>query len=180
MNSVFPIAMVVLVGQAGTSFTLARKGEVYFLDAEQRKPALKRKVRQDGRKRAEAGMATSDCQPPAMVTQNGATGSRLHVRMDLGTESNAKHARKVADKARDAKQSRRMLALAEIYRGQRPDAAGCRSCSPLGVVAREGPDGLIEGKPPDQPPKFDAAHQGGVGAGWSIRRTHVLRIFRNR
>ena len=116
MNSVFPIAMVVLLGQAGTSFTLARKGKVYFLDAEQRKPALKRKVRQHARKRAEAGMATSDCQPPAMMTQNGATGFRLHVRMDLGTESNAKHARKVADKARDAK--------------QKPAAAGARGDLP--------------------------------------------------
>lgn len=89
--------------------------------------------------------------------------------MDLGTESNAKHARKVTDKARDAKQSRRCW-RSRIYRGQRPDA-GLKIVLATRVVARE---------PPDQPPKFNAAHKGGVGAGWSIRRTHVLRIFRNR
>jgi transposase len=74
--------------------------------------------------------------------------------------------RKLARKTRDAKQSRRLLALAEIYDGaQRRDAARIGGVGPQIVrdwVVRfnaEGPDGLIDRKPPGQPPKLNAAHQ---------------------
>lgn len=74
--------------------------------------------------------------------------------------------RKLARKTREAKQSRRLLALAEIYDGaQRRDAARIGGVGPQIVrdwVMRfnaEGPNGLIDRKPPGQPPKLNAAQQ---------------------
>jgi transposase len=91
-----------------------------------------------------------------------AMGSAIALRGDF----DAITLRKLARKTRDAKQSRRLLALAEIYDGaQRRDAARIGGVGPQIVrdwVVRfnaEGPDGLIDRKPPGQPPKLNAAHQ---------------------
>jgi putative transposase len=74
--------------------------------------------------------------------------------------------RTLARRTRNANQSRRLLALAEIYDGgQRRDAARIGGVG-LQIVRdwvvrfnAEGPDGLIDRKPPGQPPKLDAAHR---------------------
>jgi transposase len=91
-----------------------------------------------------------------------AMGSAIALRGDF----DAITLRKLARQTRDAKQSRRLLALAEIYDGaQRRDAARIGGVGPQIVrdwVVRfnaEGPDGLIDRKPPGQPPKLNAAQQ---------------------
>jgi transposase len=84
----------------------------------------------------------------------------------LRGDFNAITLRKLARETRDANQSRRLLALAEIYDGgQRRDAARIGGVG-LQIVRdwvvrfnAEGPGGLIDRKPPGQPPKLNAAHQ---------------------
>ncbi len=74
--------------------------------------------------------------------------------------------RKLARQSRDANQSRRLLALAEIYDGgRRCDAARIGGVG-LQIVRdwvlrfnAAGPDGLIDRKPPGQPPRLDDAHK---------------------
>ncbi|MGQ0663659.1 MAG: IS630 family transposase [Pseudomonadota bacterium] len=74
--------------------------------------------------------------------------------------------RGLAKRTRDAKQGRRLLALAEIY-----DGGERRNATRIGGVGvqivrdwvvrfnAEGPEGLIDRKAPGQPPKLDAAHR---------------------
>ena len=74
--------------------------------------------------------------------------------------------RALAKKTRDAKQARRLLAIAEIYDGgERGDAArlggvGLQTVRDwvLGFNA-EGPAGLVDGKAPGKPLKLDAAQK---------------------
>lgn len=74
--------------------------------------------------------------------------------------------RALAKKTRDARQGRRLLALAEIYDGaKRSDAARIGGVT-LQIVRdwvlrfnAQGPDGLIDAKAPGQPPKLNAAQR---------------------
>lgn len=74
--------------------------------------------------------------------------------------------RRLARKTRDAKQSRRLLALAIIYDGGRRGDAARLAGVGLQIVRdwvvrfnAEGPDGLIDRKPPGQPAKLKAVHR---------------------
>jgi len=72
----------------------------------------------------------------------------------------------VAKKTKDAAQARRLLALAAIYEGaMRTEAAKIGDVT-LQIVRdwvvkfnAHGPDGLIDRKPPGQPPKLNDAHR---------------------
>lgn len=74
--------------------------------------------------------------------------------------------RALARRSRDANQSRRLLALAEIYDGgRRSDAARIGGVT-LQIVRdwvlrfnARGPDGLVDGKAPGQPPKLNDAQR---------------------
>jgi transposase len=74
--------------------------------------------------------------------------------------------RTLARKTRDANQSRRLLALAEIYDGgSRSDAARIGGVT-LQIIRdwvlrfnARGPDGLIDGKAPGKPPKLNDAQR---------------------
>jgi transposase len=84
-------------------------------------------------------------------------GARIALREDFGAEE----LRDFASKAKDAKQARRLLALAAVYDGYSRTKAGC-----LGGMDRQtlrdwahrfnekGPEGLHNGKPPGRPPKL--------------------------
>jgi len=84
----------------------------------------------------------------------------------LREDYNASSLRSLAKKTRDADQSRRLLAIAEIYDGGlRGDAARIGGVG-LQIVRdwvlrfnAQGPDGLVNGKAPGQPPKLNDAQR---------------------
>lgn len=74
--------------------------------------------------------------------------------------------RGLARKTRDAKQARRLLALAEIYDGGERRAAARIGGVGVQIVRdwvvrfnAEGPDGLVDKKAPGQPPRLKDAHR---------------------
>lgn len=89
----------------------------------------------------------------------------------LRDDFDASQLRAVAKQTRDARQSRRLLALAEIYDGaSRSDAARIGGVT-LQIVRdwvlrfnAQGPAGLIDGKAPGQPRKLDAAQRQALAA----------------
>ena len=78
--------------------------------------------------------------------------------------------RALAKRAKDARQVRRLLALAAIY-----DGASRTEAARIGAVTLQivhdwvvkfnvhGPDGLIDRKAPGQPPRLNSAHREGTG-----------------
>ena len=84
----------------------------------------------------------------------------------LREDFDASSLRSLAKKTRDANQSRRLLAIAEIYDGgSRGDAARIGGVG-LQIVRdwvlrfnAQGPDGLVNGKAPGQPPKLNDAQR---------------------
>ena len=87
--------------------------------------------------------------------------------IDLRNDFDSVSLRRLAKRTRDATQSRRLLALAEVYDGgSRTDASRigaasvCRSFA-TGCCAstHRGPDGLVDGKSPGAPSKLNADHR---------------------
>ena len=84
----------------------------------------------------------------------------------LRDDCNASQLRSLARKTRDADQSRRLLALAEIYDGgSRGDAARTGGVG-LQIIRdwvlrfnERGPDGLVDGKAPGKPPILTISHR---------------------
>ena len=92
--------------------------------------------------------------------------------IDLRNDFDSVSLRRLAKRTRDATQSRRLLALAEVYDGgSRTDA------SRIGGVCLQiirdwvlrfnarGPDGLVDGKSPGAPSKLNADHRRRTGGG---------------
>jgi len=109
-------------------------------------------------------------------------GAAVALRQDYGAEG----LRRAAGKVKDAKQARRLLALAAIYDGKdRGEAAR------IGAMDRQtlrdrvhrfnagGPDGLRNAKPPGRPPKLSAEQKREleriVEAGPDLEKDRVVR-----
>ena len=73
--------------------------------------------------------------------------------------------RRLAKRTRDATQSRRLLALAEVYDGgsrtdaSRIGASVCRSFATGCCASTPAADGLVDGKSPGAPSKLNADHR---------------------
>src|SRR5215207_7446894 len=79
--------------------------------------------------------------------------------------------RAIARGAKDAAQTRRLMALAAVYDGVRRTEAAAIGGVTLQIVRdwvmkfnAHGPDGLIDRKAPGQPPKLNAAHRAALKA----------------
>ena len=86
----------------------------------------------------------------------------IPLRMDF----DARRVRAIARKSKDGSQARRLLALAAIYEGATRTAAAKIGDVTLQIVRdwvlkfnAHGPEGLIDGKAPGQPPKLNEAHR---------------------
>jgi transposase len=84
----------------------------------------------------------------------------------LRADFNAMHLRRLARESRDAKQARRLLALATIYSGGTRTQAAELGGVGLQIVHdwvvrfnAEGPSGLLDRKAPGQPPLLQAEHR---------------------
>ena len=96
--------------------------------------------------------------------------------IDLRNDFDSVSLRRLAKRTRDATQSRRLLALAEVYNGgSRTDASRIGGVG-LQIIRdwvlrfnARGPDGLVDGKSPGAPSKLNADHRRAlaevVGAG---------------
>lgn len=89
----------------------------------------------------------------------------------LRGDFDAARLRAIARGAKDAAQTRRLLALAAVYDGARRTAAGAIGGVTLQIVRdwvmkfnADGPDGLIDRKAPGQPPKLNEAHRAALKA----------------
>ena len=86
--------------------------------------------------------------------------------IDLRNDFDSVSLRRLAKRARDATQSRRLLALAEVYDGgSRTDASRIGGVG-LQIIRdwvlrfnARGPDGLVDGKSPGAPSKLNADHR---------------------
>ena len=102
--------------------------------------------------------------------------------IDLRNDFDSVSLRRLAKRTRDATQSRRLLALAEVYDGgSRTDASRIGGVG-LQIIRdwvlrfnARGPDGLVDGKSPGAPSKLNADHRRAlaevVEAGRSRRST---------
>ena len=84
----------------------------------------------------------------------------------LRTNFDAASLRTIARKAKDGAQARRLLALAVIYEGGSRTQAAALGSVTLQIVRdwvvkfnAAGPAGLIDRKPPGQPPRLNATHR---------------------
>ena len=85
--------------------------------------------------------------------------------IDLRNDFDSVSLRRLAKRTRDATQSRRLLALAEVYDGgSRTDASRIGGVG-LQIIRdwvlrfnARGPDGLVDGKSPGAPSKLNADH----------------------
>ena len=89
----------------------------------------------------------------------------------LRCDFDAVRVRRVARESTDAKQVRRLLALAAIYDGATRTQAAAIGGVTLQIVRdwvlkfnAHGPEGLIDRKAPGQPPRLDARHRAALAA----------------
>jgi transposase len=89
----------------------------------------------------------------------------------LRDDFDAARLRAIARGAKDAAQTRRLLALAAVYDGARRTAAAAIGGVTLQIVRdwvmkfnADGPDGLIDRKAPGQPSKLNDAHRAALAA----------------
>ena len=89
----------------------------------------------------------------------------------LRTDFDAPMVRTAAKRSKDGPQARRLLALAAIYEGARRSEAARIGGVTLQIVRdwvvkfnAHGPDGLIDRKPPGQPPRLNEAHRVALAA----------------
>lgn len=95
-----------------------------------------------------------------------AQGDRMAAAISLRKDFTSKDLRLLAKRSRDGGHARRLLAMAEIYDGgARNDAAriggvGLQTIRDWVLRFNEkGPDGLVDGKAPGQPPKLNDAQR---------------------
>ena len=85
--------------------------------------------------------------------------------IDLRNDFDSVSLRRLAKRTRDATQSRRLLALDEVYDGgsstdaSRTAASVCRIRDWVLRFNARGPDGLVDGKSPGAPSKLNADHR---------------------
>jgi transposase len=112
----------------------------------------------------------------------------------LRADFDAQTVRAAAKRSTDGAQARRHLALAAIYEGAtRTEAAKIGGVTPQIVrdwvlkFNAHGPDGLIDCKPPGQPPRLNDTHraaldrdkseQGGLALdGYTVQKVEVVRV----
>ena len=89
----------------------------------------------------------------------------------LRPDFDAQMVRSAARRSKDGPQARRLLALAAIYEGARRTEAAKIGGVTLQIVRdwvvkfnAHGPDGLIDRKPPGQPPRLNDAHRAALAA----------------
>ena len=89
----------------------------------------------------------------------------------LRVDFDAPRLRAIARGAKDAAQTRRLLALAAVYDGARRTEAAAIGGVTLQIVRdwvmkfnAQGPEGLIDRKPPGQPPRLNEAHRAALAA----------------
>ena len=89
----------------------------------------------------------------------------------LRADFDAQTVRSAARRSKDGPQARRLLALAAIYEGARRTEAAKIGGVTLQIVRdwvvkfnAHGPDGLIDRKPPGQPPRLNDAHRAALAA----------------
>jgi transposase len=89
----------------------------------------------------------------------------------LRTDFDAQRVRSAAKRSKDGPQARRLLALAAIYEGARRTEAAKIGGVTLQIVRdwvvkfnAHGPGGLIDRKPPGQPPRLNDAHRVALAA----------------
>lgn len=89
----------------------------------------------------------------------------------LRADFDAQMVRSAARRSKDGPQARRLLALAAIYEGARRTEAAKIGGVTLQIVRdwvvkfnAHGPDGLIDRKPPGQPPRLNDAHRAALAA----------------
>ncbi|MFD2224168.1 transposase, partial [Microvirga arabica] len=104
------------------------------------------------------------------VIQFGEPG-RFAMAIPLRSDFDASQLGAVARKTRNAPQARRLLALAAIYEGASRTAAARIGGVTLQIVRdwvlkfnAQGPDGLIDCKPPGQPSRLTDAHRSALAA----------------
>ena len=93
-------------------------------------------------------------------------GEPMRFAIDLRNDFDSVSLRRLAKRTRDATQSRRLLALAEVYDGgSRTDASRIGGVG-LQIIRdwvlrfnARGPDGLVDGKSPGAPSKLNADHR---------------------
>ena len=91
--------------------------------------------------------------------------------VELRKDSDAKALRALAKRTKDGPQARRLLALATIYEGASRSEAAKIGGVTLQIVRdwvlkfnTHGPEGLIDRKPPGQPPRLNDTHRAALGA----------------
>ena len=117
--------------------------------------------------RAECLTHVGDSQAVRSLTQCGEPMRfAMAAPIDLRNDFDSVSLRRLAKRTRDATQSRRLLALAEVY-----DGGGRTDASRIGGVGLQiirdwvlrfnarGPDGLVDGKSPGAPSKLNADHR---------------------
>jgi len=89
----------------------------------------------------------------------------------LRADFDAQMVRAAAKRSKDGAQARRLLALAAIYEGATRTEAAKIGGVTLQIVRdwvlkfnAHGPDGLIDRKPPGQPPRLNDMHRAGLAA----------------
>ena len=89
----------------------------------------------------------------------------------LRADFDAQMVRSVARRSKDGPQARRLLALAAVYEGATRTEAARIGGVTLQIVRdwvvkfnAHGPDGLIDRKPPGQPPRLNHAHRAALAA----------------
>ena len=89
----------------------------------------------------------------------------------LRTDFNTQTVRAAAKRSKDGPQARRLLALAAVYEGARRTEAAKVGGVTLQIVRdwvmkfnAQGPEGLIDRKPPGQPSRLNGAHRAALAA----------------
>ena len=124
-------------------------------------------LRDDSYHRAECLTHVGDSQAVRSLTQCGEPMRfAMAAPIDLRNDFDSVSLRRLAKRTRDATQSRRLLALAEVYDGgSRTDASRIGGVG-LQIIRdwvlrfnARGPDGLVDGKSPGAPSKLNADHR---------------------
>ena len=105
--------------------------------------------------------------------------------IDLRNDFDSVSLRRLAKRTRDATQSRRLLALAEVYDGgSRTDASRIGGVG-LQIIRdwvlrfnARGPDGLVDGKSPGAPSKLNADHRRALAEVVEAGPVVIVALFR--
>ena len=161
-------------GSAIAEEAITRIAQLYGVEKQARgqSPEARAALRQENAKpifyhRAECLTHVGDSQAVRSLTQCGEPMRfAMAAPIDLRNDFDSVSLRRLAKRTRDATQSRRLLALAEVYDGgSRTDASRIGGVG-LQIIRdwvlrfnARGPDGLVDGKSPGAPSKLNADHR---------------------